>query len=153
ADSLSRLGEIAAGIAHELRNSLATLRGYLTLVARRPDEEALTDYVGEMRRETEHLQRVLDDFLSFARPGSTHMQQGDLHAGLRRAAGDPARGEARIVLDQPSPEPCGTIAGDPLLLERAFRNLLHNAVQAEVAHRGRAEDISVGVRRVGEQLA
>ncbi len=45
ADSLARLGEMAGGIAHELRNSLATLSGYLTLLERRPDQETVADYL------------------------------------------------------------------------------------------------------------
>ncbi|HJX26552.1 MAG TPA: ATP-binding protein, partial [Thermoanaerobaculia bacterium] len=130
AESLARLGEMAGGIAHELRNSLATLSGYLTLIERRPDEEAVADYLAEIRHEASHLERVLDDFLSFARPGSTRMGELCLDRLVRRAAADPSLGEAAVRVQG---DPAGEVwlRGDPQLLERAVRNLLHNAVQAE----------------------
>lgn len=130
AESLARLGEMAGGIAHELRNSLATLSGYLTLIERRPDEESVADYLAEIRHEASHLERVLDDFLSFARPGSTRMGELSLDRLVRRAAADPSLGEGAVRVQG---DPAGEVwlRGDPQLLERAVRNLLHNAVQAE----------------------
>jgi signal transduction histidine kinase len=126
ATTLAQIGELAAGVAHEMRNSLATFRGYLTLVERSPDEESIADYLGELRRETDHLQRVLDDFLSFARPESTRLEDTDVAVVMRRAASDPALETTSI---QMSLVPAA-IRGDAQLLERAFRNLLHNAAEA-----------------------
>ncbi len=131
ADHLARLGEMAGGIAHELRNSLATLRGYLTLIERRPDEGSVVDYLSEIRHEADHLERVLDDFVSFARPGTTRFQEVPLARLARRVATDPAlEGFAVEVLGPPG-ELC--VRGDYQLLERALRNLLRNAAQAERA--------------------
>ncbi len=132
AQSLDRIGELTAGLAHELRNSLATLRGYLTLIARNPGSEEVGGYLGEVRQETDQLQRVLEDFLAFARPGSTRVEEVDFARVLERAANDPALGGAAIELDLPRERPV-RLRGDPQLLERAVRNLLHNAVQAEAA--------------------
>lgn len=130
ATSLAQLGELAAGVAHELRNSLATLRGYLTLIERQPEEESITDYLSEIRRESEHLQRVLEDFLSFAQPKSTRIEEVDLLQILRRAASDPSL--AGMAVEIQTDESLETrIKGDAQLLERAVRNLLHNAAQAE----------------------
>lgn len=130
AESLARLGEMAGGIAHELRNSLATLSGYLTLIERRPDEESVADYLAEIRHEADHLGRVLDDFLSFARPGSVRMGELSLDRLLRRAAADPSLAGVEVQVEG---DPSGEVAlrGDPQLLERVVRNLLHNAAQAE----------------------
>jgi signal transduction histidine kinase len=147
AESLQQIGELAAGVAHELRNSLATLKGYLSLIdrdARRArtagptsDAAPVADYVAEMRREADHLQRVLEDFLSFARPGTVRLEAVDLRRVLARAAADPVLADADVRLDLPAPGPepgpeAGALplSGDPQLLERAFRNLLHNAAQA-----------------------
>jgi signal transduction histidine kinase len=128
ADSLAQVGELAAGVAHEMRNSLATFRGYLTLVERSPDDDSITDYLAELRRETDHLQRVLDDFLSFARPESTQLEEIDLGAVVRRAAADPALEGYPIHINATQAQ----IKGDAQLLERAIRNLLHNATDASV---------------------
>jgi signal transduction histidine kinase len=130
AESLGRLGEMAGGVAHELRNGLATLRGYLTLIERRPDEEAIADFLSEMRREADHLERVLDDFLAFARPGTARTEEISLPVLLRRAAADPALDGIGVELAGAAGEE-PRLAGDPQLLERALRNLLRNAAQAE----------------------
>lgn len=134
AESLAQLGEMAGGVAHELRNSLATLRGYLTLIERRPDEESIADYLSEIRHEADHLERVLEDFLAFARPGTARFQELSLTQLARRAAADPALAgvEVRVSADTDM-----RLRGDSQLLERALRNLLHNAAQAEQEAGGR----------------
>ena len=128
--SLAQVGELAAGVAHEMRNSLSTFRGYLTLIERAPEEETITDYLSELRRETDHLQRVLEDFLSFARPESTRPELLNLENIVRRAAVDPALERTKVEIEGTERLP---IMGDPQLLERAIRNLLHNASQAQQA--------------------
>lgn len=153
AESLARLGEMAGGVAHELRNSLATLSGYLTLIERRPDEESIADYLAEIRHEADHLGRVLDDFLSFARPGTARMSELCLDRLLRRAAADPSLGGAEVRVQA---DPAGEVwlRGDPQLLERALRNLLHNAAQAErEAGRSGPVETAVALRDDGVVLA
>jgi signal transduction histidine kinase len=150
ATSLAQLGELAAGVAHELRNSLATLRGYLQLIERRPDEESITDYLSEIRRESDHLQRVLEDFLSFARPDSRRAENVDLLSVVRSAAADPALGGKRVEILAADSIP-HTIRGDAQLLERAIRNLLHNATRAE-ADSGHEGPLMVEVERLEEEI-
>ncbi len=142
-ESLAQLGELAGGVAHELRNSLATLRGYLTLIERRPDEGSIADFLGEIRTEADHLQRVLEDFLSFARPGTARLQELSLLPLLERAAADPALEGFSVRVH--GTEPGRRLRGDPQLLDRALRNLLHNAVQAE-REAGGSRPVDIGVR-------
>ena len=153
AEGLAQLGELAAGVAHELRNGLATLRGYLTLVERRPEDGSLTDYLEEMRRESDHLVRVVEDFLTFARPESTRIESVELVALARRCAADPALGDGAVRVatgDGPPPR----IRGDAELLERALKNLLHNAVRAERdAQRTPAVVCQVGGRDAAVSIA
>lgn len=169
AESLARVGELTAGLAHELRNSLGTLRGYLELLARTQglESEGLLD---EMQQEAEHLQRVLEDFLSFAQPGSARMRPVRIEQVVRRAAADPALSlhDSPAVLVRCDPALSGVlILGDAQLLERAFRNLLHNAVRAqqegecpqtpvevwiESATEGKKERVSVRIEDQGPGL-
>lgn len=128
--TLSQLGELAAGVAHELRNSLATINGYLTLIERRPEEGTLADYLGEIRTESDHLQRVVTDFLTFARPGTTQLQPVSLTELVSRAVADPALGTTPIDLG-PLPGEKPVLSGDPVLLAHALRNLLTNAATAQ----------------------
>ena len=145
AESLAQLGEMAGGVAHELRNSLATLGGYLTLIERRPDEESVADFLSEIRHETDHLQRVLDDFLAFARPGTARLEEVGLAGLIRRAAADPALGDLPVEVRAGSAEAEAVrLKGDRQLLERALRNLLHNAAQSE-REAGRSGPIEVAI--------
>jgi signal transduction histidine kinase len=141
AESLARLGEMAGGVAHELRNSLATLRGYLTLIERRPDEESIADYLAEIRREADHLERVLQDFLAFARPGTARLQEIDLAELARRAAADPSLAGVEVRV---RPSVHVRLRGDAQLLERALRNLLYNAAQAQT-EAGLEGPVEVGI--------
>jgi two-component system sensor histidine kinase PilS (NtrC family) len=147
AESLAQLGELAGGMAHELRNSLATLRGYLTLIEREPEEETIADYLGEIRHETDHLQRVLEDFLAFARPGSVRPEPLQLETIVRRAAADPVLGGVGFTFQMEPALP--TLRGDPQLLERAVRNLLHNAAKAQ-GETGAAGPVEVALEHAGE---
>ncbi|HSF41500.1 MAG TPA: ATP-binding protein, partial [Thermoanaerobaculia bacterium] len=140
-ESLARLGEMAGGVAHELRNSLATLRGYLTLIERRPDEDSIADFLSEIRHEADHLERVLQDFLSFARPGTARLQDLSLARLLARAAADPALSGVEVRVRAGAD---AVLKGDPQLLERAVRNLLHNAAEAE-REAGRAGPVEVSI--------
>jgi two-component system sensor histidine kinase PilS (NtrC family) len=149
ADRLSTLGEMAAGVAHELRNSLATLRGYLTLIERHPDEESIADFLAEIRRESDHLQRVLEDFLAFARPGTARLQRLSLAELARRAAADPALVGVTVAAggEGGAAGAAGWLRGDPQLIERALRNVLHNAAQAE-REAGRTGPVEVTVEEL-----
>jgi signal transduction histidine kinase len=145
AESLAQLGEMAGGVAHELRNGLATLRGYLTLIERRPDEDSIADFLSEIRGEADHLERVLQDFLSFARPGTARVRDLALVPLLQRAAADPALAGVEVRVQGED----ATLRGDSQLLERAVRNLLHNAAEAERAA-GRRGPVEVSVAHEGE---
>ena len=153
AESLAQLGEMAGGVAHELRNSLATLRGYLTLIERRPDEDSIADFLSEIRREADHLERVLEDFLSFARPGTARVREFPLVPLLQRAAADPALAGVEVRVNGAAGDEA-VLRGDPQLLERALRNLLHNAAQAEreVGRQGPVE-VTVQTRPDGVEIA
>ena len=144
AESLAHLGELSAGVAHELRNGLATLVGYLTLLERdlaAAERGSHTDeYLAELRGETQRLQRVVADFLGFTHPGAERLVRVDLGAVVRHAAADPAidgsalrvrAGDEGTSAGSTAAAPTATLAGDPQLLERALRNLLRNALEAQ----------------------
>lgn len=132
-ESLEQIGALTAGLAHELRNGLASLRGYLTLIERNAAGElqpdALDEDLRELRHEADHLQRVVEDFLSFARPGSVRVEPVELERLVHRAASDPVL--AKVAIGVRSDVGAAEVSGDPQLLERALRNLLHNAARAQ----------------------
>jgi signal transduction histidine kinase len=129
-DSLARLGELTAGIAHEFRNGLATIHGYARLLDLQRLETEFRPYVQGIRDETEALGQVVTNFLNFARPTELAVGPVDMHAIADRAA-DEIRGEVRgrggdvIVRGE-----YGVVDGDEVLLRQAFSNLCRNALEA-----------------------
>src|SRR5437867_6333657 len=129
-DSLARLGELTAGIAHEFRNGLATIHGYSRLLdlQRLPDD--FRPYVQGIRDETEALGQVVTNFLNFARPTELTLAPVDMTAIAERAA-EEIRAEARARGGEVAVRGSfGRVDGDEVLLRQAFSNLCRNALEA-----------------------
>jgi signal transduction histidine kinase len=129
-DSLARLGELTAGLAHEFRNGLATIHGYARLI----DPSLLTPeyrpYIEGIRQETEALGQVVTNFLNFAKPAELMLTDVDLRALVERGV-DEVRSD--IHARQGTIEVRGdfpVIQGDEVMLRQAFSNLLRNALEA-----------------------
>lgn len=128
-ETLARLGELTAGIAHEFRNGLATIHGYSRLIDPQALPAAYRTYVEGIRQETEALGKVVTNFLSFARPDQVLFTRVELGPIARRAADDlrhelPGGTTIEIVGE------FGEIQGDEVLLRQAFSNLVRNAAEA-----------------------
>lgn len=126
-ETLSSLGEMAAGIAHEFKNSLATIGGYARLLEKgAPDPKPAQS----LRAEVLHLTQVVTDFLAFAKPQTVSFGPCNLNEVIEESVEtvrEPAhRNRVEIISEQVFPE----ILGDPSLLRRAFQNLLLNAVES-----------------------
>ena len=128
-DSLAELGQLSAGIAHEVRNSFGTVLGYSKLLVRATEGEA-RENAEAIRREVESARGILDDYLRFARPVSLNLERvrlGDLVAevvaGLRD---DPVAEGREFVVDGEWVE----IEADEGLLRQALVNLLRNGLEA-----------------------
>jgi signal transduction histidine kinase len=129
-DSLARVGELTAGIAHEFRNGLATIHGYSRLLALEALPPTFRPYVEGIRAETEAMREVVTNFLNFARPTQLTLSPVDLRAVADRAVDD-LRGDARALGgDIVVSGEFATIEGDDVLLRQAFSNLLRNAIEA-----------------------
>ena len=76
ADRLSALGELSAGMAHEIRNPLGSIRGAVEIL--KDDyspEEAKYEFIQILLKETDRLNRIVQEFLGFARPKHPEFQQ------------------------------------------------------------------------------
>jgi PAS domain S-box-containing protein len=129
-DSLARLGELTAGIAHEFRNGLATIHGYARLLDLERLPADFQPYVQGIRDETEALGQVVTNFLNFAKPTELTLTPIDMRAIAERAA-EEISGEARarggtVALRGEF----GHVEGDEVLLRQAFSNLCRNALEA-----------------------
>jgi signal transduction histidine kinase len=129
-DSLARLGELTAGIAHEFRNGLATIHGYARLLDLERLPEEYRPYVTGIRAETEALRQVVTQFLNFAKPAELVLSRVDVGAIVERAA-EEIRADARARQgDVTVRGEFGSIDGDEVLLRQAFSNLCRNALEA-----------------------
>jgi signal transduction histidine kinase len=129
-DSLARLGELTAGIAHEFRNGLATIHGYSRLFDLEQLPPNSRPYVQGIRDETEALGQVVTNFLNFARPTELVVGPVEMRTIVERAA-EEMSGEARarggeVVVRGDF----GEVSGDEVLLRQAFSNLVRNAIEA-----------------------
>lgn len=129
-DSLARLGELTAGIAHEFRNGLATIHGYSRLLdlERLPDD--FRPYVRGIRDETEALRQVVINFLNFAKPAELVLSPVALRVIAERAADEIRPEVASRGGDVQVSGNFGVVRGDDVLLRQAFSNLCRNALEA-----------------------
>lgn len=139
--TLAELGEIAAGIAHEFRNSLSTILGYLKLLQRSELPAEATARIRAAESEATQLTAAVERLLTFARPMTLQVEPLELREVVdevverMRAAGPRAQVEVRGQ---------ASIDGDRALLARAIDNVLRNALDA-VAERGDAGRIAIAI--------
>lgn len=132
ADRLSALGELSAGMAHEIRNPLGSIRGTAEILRDgvAPDDPKL-EFAEILIREVDRLNGVLEDFLRFARPAPVEHGRFLLHeiAGdvldLTRQQALRNHVEVRLALDEESEVP-----GQGEQIKQALLNLVLNALQA-----------------------
>jgi signal transduction histidine kinase len=125
---------MTAGIAHEFRNSLATIHGYARLIDLGALSERDRTCVEGIQQEANALGEVVTNFLHFARPVDVSMEIIDLRTVLERAMDD-VRAEVASrggALDLTGPGV--RVDGDEVLLRQAFGNLCRNAVEACAEH-------------------
>jgi PAS domain S-box-containing protein len=126
-ENLASLGEMSAGIAHEFKNSLATISGYAQMLGGENDLPTAREFAAKIRSETAALTRIVTDFLNFARPQTLMRDPVDIPALLESCAR-----ECRVELEvkELPAEFRDGIVGDVTALRQAFSNLLRNSAEA-----------------------
>jgi signal transduction histidine kinase len=136
ADRLAALGQLTAGLAHELRNPLSTMRTSAEMLARSVAQE--NEVAREMARyisaEVDRTNSLISRFLDFARPQHLRLETGDLAAMLDRTIQRFERERKGVnsdisVYKNYSPD-IPPLPFDAELMERVVSNLLLNAAQA-----------------------
>ncbi|MGH9321155.1 MAG: two-component system sensor histidine kinase NtrB [Vicinamibacteria bacterium] len=127
-ENLARLGEMAAGIAHEFRNGLATILGNAKLM--KGSHTSADPIADAVIAESQSLARVVSEFLQFAKPEPLHLEPLDLGALVSELLDElRARAEDEGVALALSGEAVRLEADEPLL-RKALTNLLANAIEA-----------------------
>jgi PAS domain S-box-containing protein len=129
-ENLARLGELAAGIAHEFRNSLATILGNAKLLGRSVFSEEDNRVVDALVEECSSLSRVVTEFLQFARPETLRTVRFDMAEMVRDLSRDlePQASAAKVQLRVETRS--FQVDADEMLIRKAVSNLVLNAIEA-----------------------
>jgi signal transduction histidine kinase len=161
ADRLSALGELSAGMAHEIRNPLGSIKGAVEILKDdyRPDE-AKYEFIQILQKETDRLNHIVQEFLGFARPKQPEFQFADLNKAIESVLTLTAQEakKAGVKVDKRLDPSIGKRSLDAGLLKQAFLNLILNAIQAmpgggvlsvESGLRGDAIEVTIGDTGIG----
>lgn len=131
-ERLAAVGELSSGLAHELRNPLASILGCVQILKDPMHPQPMLERVlGILGRESQRVSGILTSFLDYARPGPIRVRPlwlPGLLDGLRESWETDTRNEGIPLEFSGVPEVW--VAGDPLSFHQVFTNLLSNARKA-----------------------
>ncbi len=131
AQKLAVAGQIAAGIAHEVRNPLTSVNGFLQLMKTQYPER--TDYFDIIFSEIKRIDFVLSELLVLAKPQSVHFQEVQLHGLLEQVITLLKTNAVLSNIDLKQPfkkQDAGAILADANQMKQLFINLIKNAIEA-----------------------
>ncbi|MGA2191856.1 MAG: ATP-binding protein [Nitrospirota bacterium] len=130
-ERINLLGEMSAGIAHELRNPMGVISGYADFLARRLSGDAQSqDAVRSISAEIRVMDEIIREFMNFSQPTELNITEIDIGAlmdeSLRALSGIGGNVKKEIHMEDGLP----TVEGDPVLLRQALINIIKNAYEA-----------------------
>ncbi len=133
AEHLATMGELAAGLAHEIRNPLAGIAGVMEIIGRDlPEHSPAHEVLKEVRQEVQHINRIVTDLLETARPKQPEFRLASLNATAEHAVIF-ARQQVTsrpIEIELHKTESLPLIEHDTRQIHQVLLNLLLNGIQA-----------------------
>ena len=131
-DRLAALGQLSAGLAHELRNPLGTIRASAEMLTKQVsgENEVAREVAGFIATEVDRTNSLVTRFLQFARPFALRLEKADLAQMLDRAITVAERETDGVAIYRNYAPEIAPFPFDAELMEHVFYNLIVNAAQA-----------------------
>lgn len=150
ADRLAAMGELTAGVAHEVRNPLGVIRASVQLLEdSQCDAERISEACGIIKQEIDRLDRVIKALLDFGRPSVPTLMHTDVESVLDDVLLFTNRfaTQAEVEVERVAQAGVPRVMADPDQVKQVILNLMTNAVQAMESTGGR---ISIATRQEGD---
>lgn len=132
-ERLAALGQLAAGVAHEVKNPLTSIKGFTQLLKGKKNDPAfLEKYVSLVSGEIDRLDHIVEQLLQLARPKTAKLKKADLRESARRVAElvESQLDKKSVRHEQTYPDVPAEVLIDASQIEQVILNLLLNAVEA-----------------------
>jgi len=137
-EKLVTIGQLAAGVAHEINNPLSVISCYSNLIEKSGDAtDQIKEDLEKVKRHTLSCKRIVDSLLNFARVSETRRRWADIHAGLESVLTivEKQLGKRQVEIRRQYAHGLPRVSLDEDKMTQVYMNILLNAVQA-IDHEG-----------------
>lgn len=131
-DRLSITGQLAAGVAHEIRNPLTALKGFSKLLQTSTDKQKQSDYLAIIMNELDRIDMIVNEFMSLAKPQAVQFVKGELRSILDSTINviHPQAMMHNVQIITNYPQTPVELLCNPHQLKQVFLNFLKNAIES-----------------------